>query len=325
MKLVFKILIGLFVIIILTITSLIIFVKTSLPNVGAAPDIKIEVTQERVIRGKYLAHHVAACIDCHSTRDWTKFSGPLVQGTIGAGGEVFDQNFGFPGKFISKNITPYGIGNWTDGEIFRAITVGVSKDGTPLFPVMPYKSYGNMDQEDIYAIIAYLRTLTPVKKDIEKSVADFPMSIIIHTIPQDANPTPRPDTADQVVYGKYLFTSAACNDCHTKQDKGQPIAGMESAGGFEFPLANKTIVRSSNITPDIETGIGRWNEKAFINRFKAFADSNYVPQAIGEGDFNSIMPWSMYSQINEKDLTAIYAYMRTLKPIKNKVERYTKI
>ena len=88
----------------------------ALPNVDKAPDLKVEITPQRVQRGDYLANAVASCMDCHSTRDWTKYSGPLVPGTLGKGGETFDQKFGFPGAYYSRNITPFGISRYTDGE-----------------------------------------------------------------------------------------------------------------------------------------------------------------------------------------------------------------
>ena len=117
---------------------LLTYVKTALPNVGEPEVISIEHTPARLERGTYLANHVYVCVDCHSKRDWTKFSGPLVEGTIGMGGETFDQRYGFPGKFYSRNISPAGIGTWTDGELLRAISTGVSKSGRALFPVMPH-------------------------------------------------------------------------------------------------------------------------------------------------------------------------------------------
>ncbi len=161
-----------------------LYVKAFLPNTGAASDIKIDATAERLERGKYLANHVALCMDCHSTRDWTKYAGPMTDTEIGGGGELFDQSLGFPGKFIAKNITPYHLGNWTDGEIMRAVTTGVSKDGKALFPIMGYHRFGKMDEEDVRSIIAYIRTLAPVKKDIPVSEADFPFNFIINTLPQ---------------------------------------------------------------------------------------------------------------------------------------------
>src|ERR1035437_9435534 len=113
------------------------YLKFALPDVDAAPDLKIVSSPEKIARGEYLANSVCVCMDCHGTRDWSKFSGPPVDGTKGKGGEVFDQKFGFPGAYVSKNITPFSLGKWTDGEIFRAITCGVNKDGKALFPIMP--------------------------------------------------------------------------------------------------------------------------------------------------------------------------------------------
>lgn len=79
--------------------------------------------------------------------------------TLGAGGEKFDRTMNFPGEFYSKNITPFALKKWTDGGIYRAITSGVSKDGHPFFPVMPYPNYNQMATEDVYSLIAYLRSL----------------------------------------------------------------------------------------------------------------------------------------------------------------------
>lgn len=298
------------------------YIVFSLPNVGKPEVIKIELTPERIARGKYLANNVTVCMDCHSTRDWTKFAGPLVPGTLGKGGEVFNQQFGFPGNFISKNITPAGIGSWTDGEVFRAITTGVDKDGKALFPVMPHPHYGTMDREDIYSIIAYIRTLAPIDNVLPASKPDFPMNIIIHSIPQKAIFTKLPPTTDQLAYGKYLFNAAACGDCHTKQVKGKPIVGMELAGGFEFPLPSGGVVSSANITPDPETGIGSWTEANFVGRFKAYADTSFHPANIEKGNFNSVMPWNMYGHMKDEDLKAIYAYLRTIRPIHHPVVKF---
>lgn len=308
--------------IVVLIVGLISYVKLALPNVGEAENIKIEMTPERIAHGRYLAHAVAACMDCHSTRDWSKFAGPLAEGTLGKGGEVFPEEFGFPGTFYSKNITPYGVGSWTDGELFRAITSGVNKDGVALFPVMPHKAYGQCDKEDIYDIITYLRSLPSIKNDVPQSEAIFPMNVIINTIPQKAALSTRPDKKNQVAYGKYLFTMASCTECHTKQDKGTPIEGMEMAGGFEFPLPVGTV-RSANITPDKETGIGNWDEASFVSRFKMYVDSNYVDPQVAPGNFQTVMPWKMYGQMEEEDLKAIFAYLKTIKPIKNQVEKFT--
>src|SRR5271154_3163418 len=116
MKKVLKIVGYVLALLVVVIAALLIYVKTALPDVGAAEDIKIEYTPERIEHGRYLATAVSVCMDCHSKRDYTKFSGPLVEGTLGMGGERFDQTVGLPGVFISKNITPEGIARYTDGE-----------------------------------------------------------------------------------------------------------------------------------------------------------------------------------------------------------------
>lgn len=308
--------------ILLLVSVLACYLKFVLPDAGPPEDIHVELTPDRIARGRYLANHVSVCMDCHSSRDWSKFSGPLKDGSLGQGGEVFDRKFGFPGSFTSKNLTPEGIGSWTDGELLRAIASGVSRNGKALFPVMPHTSYGKMEKEDLFSIIAYLRTLKPIKNDVPASEVDFPMNFIINTIPQKATYSEPQDESNPLSYGKYLFTAAACADCHTKQEKGKPVPGMELAGGFEFPMPGSGIVRSANITPDKETGIGNWTEDAFVRRFKQYADSNYVQQTVAKGNFNTTMPWTMYSGMSEKDLKALYTYLQHVKPVSNAVEKF---
>jgi mono/diheme cytochrome c family protein len=306
----------------LIISALLAYVKIALPNVGAAPDLKVEITHEKVERGKYLANHVMVCMDCHGTRDWTKFSGPMIEENAGKGGEVFNQQFGFPGNFIAKNITPFNLKNWTDGEIFRAITCGVNKDGKAFFPVMPYKYYAQTDAEDIEAVIAYLRTIPEINAIHAESVADFPFNFILNTIPEKANLQKRPAKTDVVAYGKYMTTASGCMECHTKQEKGK-VTGEFYAGGFEFNFGNGTLLRSPNITPH-ETGIGNWNKQQFIQRFKMYADSTYVLPAVdmNKGEFQTVMPWTMYAGMTEEDLGAIFEYLKTVKPVNNTVVRF---
>jgi mono/diheme cytochrome c family protein len=323
MKTFLKYLGGILLLLIVGIGSLLAYVKLALPDVGAAPNLKVESTPDMVARGEYLANYVCVCTDCHSTRDWTKFAGPLVDGTLGIGGEVFDQNFGFPGKFISKNITPFGVGNWTDGELFRAITTGVNKDGKALFPIMPYHYYGRMDEADIHAIIAYVRSLPSQESHPEASVPDFPMNFILNTIPTKQTPEKRPDPSDMLAYGKYMTNAAGCNECHTKQEKGQ-VVGKPFAGGFEFNLGNGNMVRSMNITPH-ETGIKAWTKEMFVQRFKQYRDSSYVNPTVDmtKGEFQTVMPWMMYSGMTEQDLGAIYEYLRTVAPVNSTIEKWT--
>ena len=297
------------------------YLTLALPNVGDPPDLKVDITPDKVERGKYLAYHVMMCADCHSVRDFSLFSGPPNPGTEFAGGEVFDQSMGFPGRFISPNITPAAIGDWTDGELFRLITTGVTKDGDPIFPVMPYHSYGKMAREDIEAVIAFLRTLDPIHTDHPKSKPDFPFNFIMRTMPQEASLREKPSTSDVAAYGEYVFTSAACGDCHTDFRNGKfngPLAG----GGRIFAMPDGSVLRTPNLTPH-ETGIGPLSRDEFILRFKRYVDSSYVVPSVHPGEFQTIMPWVMYSGMKEEDLSAIYDYLNTLEPYENDVERYT--
>lgn len=317
-----KIALLIVLVIILLGTGFLFYLKFLLPDVGVAPEMKVELAKERIERGEYLANHVSVCIDCHSQRDWSRFSGPPKEGTFGMGGDVFDQKFGFPGVYYAKNITPVGIGRYTDGELFRVITTGVSKEGRALFPVMPFHYYGQMDEEDIKSIIAYIRTLKPIQNKVPESKSDFPMNFIINTLPQKANFTKRPDPSDQLNYGKYLANAASCIDCHTMVDKGKLVAGTEFGGGREFPFPDGSIVRSANISSDEETGIGGWDEDTFVSIFQAHSDSATLHTKLNPGDFNSIMPWTMYGKMKEDDLKAIFAYLKTVPAIKNEVVKF---
>ncbi|MBD2702357.1 c-type cytochrome [Spirosoma sp. BT702] len=309
-------------VVLLVILGVMAYVKFALPNVGDAPTLTIERTPERIARGEYLANHVTVCMDCHSTRDYSLFSAPLEPGTLGKGGELFNQEMGFPGSFTSKNITPAGIGSWTDGEIYRAVTTGVSRDGHAFFPVMPYPYYGKMSDEDVKSIVAYVRSLKPIENKPADSRADFPFNFILNTIPQKAEPSPMPDPKDELATGKYLVMIAGCVECHTQVEKGQIIKEKSFSGGREFKLPGGTLV-TANITPDKETGIGSWTKEAFVSRFRTYADSTYKPHKVGANDFQTIMPWTMYGGMNEQDLGAIYTYLMSLKPIPNKVEKFT--
>lgn len=315
-----KIIIVLVSLVVIVVAGSVIYLKVALPNVGNPPDLTIHATPAMIKRGAYLATHVAVCIDCHSTRDWTRFSGPIVPGTLGKGGEFFGPKMGFPGKFYSRNITPFNLGGWTDGEIFRAITCGVDRDGKALFPVMPYLHYGKIDKQDVYDIIAYIRTLKPIDNTPPPPSPNFPMNLIINTIPQKPSFTQRPDPSSQLKYGAYLVNMAGCIECHTKVNKGNIIPELAFAGGRDFTMPDGTV-SSANITPDKETGIGNWSAADFVAKFKSYADSNALykmaPHAV-----NTIMPWAMYAGMDTTDLKAIYAYLRTVKPIKNEVVHF---
>lgn len=255
---------------IVIVSGVVFWIMLAKPNVGAAEDMTIERTPERIARGEYLAWHVMQCMDCHSKRDFTYYSGPPTPGTEGAGGEVFDHTMGFPGTFVSRNITPTGIGDWTDGELFRLITTRVKKDGKPIFPVMPYSYFGRLDPEDINSVIAYIRELPAKESKYPDSNPDFPMNIIMRTMPQKAQLSTRPSRSDSIAYGEYIVTAAGCAECHTKFEKGK-FTGPFLAGGRKFPLPDGSILSTPNLTPD-ETGLKEWSMQQFIHEFKQYED-----------------------------------------------------
>ena len=319
-----KVLLILVGIVVIGVSGLLAYAKFALPNVPLQTNFKTDVTPERIARGQYLANHVCVCMDCHSTRDFSSWSGPLVPGTLGKGGEEFNHDLGFPGTFHAKNITPHNLKNWSDAEIYRAVTSGISKNGEPIFNVMPWQSYGRLDTEDIKDIIAYVRSLKPVENSPAAAEYDFPVNFIIRTVPQAATPGKRPAKTDVVNYGKYMFTAAACGDCHTKSEKGK-VVGEYLAGGFEFKFPDGSVLRSPNITPDKITGIGAWTEEAFVGRFRSHTAAGYKPHKIEPGQMQTIMPWTMYGGMDTTDLRAMYAYLKTVKPVSNKVEKWTPV
>ncbi len=228
------------------------------------------------------------------------------------------------GTLRPSNITPAALGNWSDGEIVRAITSGVNKNGEALFPMMPYPIYNSMAQDDAEAIVAYLRTLPAIENEVPKSTINFPLNLIMRTIPQPYEPKPRPEPLDTLAYGKYLSTIAGCQFCHTPtDDKGQPLPGMAFAGGMEFKFPWGAVVRSANITPEEDTGIGAWDKAYFVGRFKEYADSAGSHIAVEKNGDNTVMPWTMYAGMTEEDLGAIFSFLLTVQPVKNVVEKHS--
>lgn len=296
------------------------YITLALPNVGEAENIKVDANAQRLARGEYLVNKVVLCVDCHSRRDFSKYAGPVLDVNLGEGGEVFDHKVNFPGSVQVPNITPYNLGTWTDGELFRAITAGVRKDGSAIFPLMPWPAYSKLSREDVYSIIAYIRTLKPVQANYPRATYDFPLNFIVHTMPQKAMLGTIPPATDTVKYGGYLINAGGCIDCHTQNVKGKMVAGMEFAGGREFRVGANAI-RSANITPDSKTGIGNWSADVFVQRFKAYADKSKAAN-VSPNDPQTIMPWYGYSGIAENDLRAMYAYLKTTKPVNNKVVKF---
>jgi len=270
----------------------------------------------KVDRGSYLVHSVTHCTMCHSQLDFTKFSFPVIPGTEGGGGialHEFDSTF--PGKLYFPNITPYKLKDWTDGEIARAITHGINKDGDTLLPIMPYHDFSRMAKEDVESVIAYLRTMDTVDTSYPKRQLFIPVAMFGGgPLPDnDYTTNTRPDSTDKIKNGQYLISIAGCEGCHS------PDTTKHFAGGFEEKSPGFTV-RSGNLTPDSATGIGAWTEEMFIAKFR----SNSSPENVNReaGKYNTIMPWTFFGTMTDNDLKSIYAYLRTMPPVKNKVVKW---
>ncbi|MGE3274058.1 MAG: c-type cytochrome [Vicinamibacterales bacterium] len=319
-----KALVSLLVLVALVVAGGTAWFFTTYPAVPPAEPLTVAGTPAQLARGEYLFEHVAICVDCHSTRDWSRFGGPVTPGTEGRGGDGFTHDLlPVPGDFYAKNITPAALGEWSDGEILRAVTTGVSKDGTALFPIMPYQNYAQLDRDDVEAIVAYVRTLAPIANHVPERRMDFPMPLLVRTIPRPAAFVTRPDASDRVAYGEYLVRMAGCADCHSPRDaQGAPVPGQAFSGGMEIRFPWGGSVRPANLTPDADTGLGTWTEAQFVDKFKAW---DGVPDRVmtdADRHEQTIMPWKAYSGMTRDDLGAIYAYLRSLPPVIHRVEKW---
>jgi mono/diheme cytochrome c family protein len=275
---------------------------------SAAADLKVELTKARIARGEYLVMNVAGCDGCHAERAMDRYAYPPKQSMMMAGGLIFPEV-----NVATPNITPYGIGNWTDQQIFDALTKGVARDGHVLNPAMPYQVYGNLDREELYAIIAYLRTLKPIKAGPYPGYHEGKFEQV-ETKP-GSMPRPGPDASD-VDEGRYLVTIADCDGCHHGPEKSD----APYMGGTEFKLVGLGLIRSANLTPDKSTGIGAWTRNTFIARFKGMRGQEKVE--VERGQPNTAMHWWAFSYMTDEDLGAIYSYLRTMKPVRNAVVKF---
>jgi mono/diheme cytochrome c family protein len=307
--------------------GVILYFNAAFPKVGPAENITIDSNPVRLARGKYLVENVTGCIGCHSDRDLTRYNYPVKEGTWGQGGFKFDhQLMGLPGTLYSRNITPRGLKNWTDGEIVRVLRTGVNRRNGALFPLMPYQHLRGLCQEDLFSIVAYLRTLKPVAYDPPPTKLEFPVNFIVKTIPRDAGPfPPAPDPKDKAAYARYMVNATSCYDCHTPMDShGAPLPGMDFSGGMEFHFPDGSTLRPANITPDKKTGIGDWTKDYFIKRFRLGKQMAEKALPVKPGEFNTLMPWDEYGGMTDGDLGAIYDFLHEqVKPVEHAVDKFT--
>ncbi len=259
--------------------------------------------QTLVERGKYLGEGIGGCGNCHTAK-----SGPMADQEL-AGSDSFG---GPKAPFTSyaSNITPdpeTGIGKWTDAQIISAIREGKRPDGSVIGPPMPIEFFRYISDDDVNALVAWLRSVKPVKNQVQKSVYKIPL--------RAGEPTGAVANTPQtgkVKYGEYLARVGHCMDCHTPMTKGQlELATKLGAGGrkFEGPWGEAI---AANITPDRETGIGGWSDEHITRAITKGVRANDVKM-------RPPMCYNCYDKMTASDIGAIAAYLRSTTPVKNDV------
>ena len=255
-------------------------------------------------RGTYLVEGIVACGNCHTPRNADTTANEDMR--LAGGFVIAEPGF----TAYAPNITQdreTGIGNWSDEEIMRAIREGVRPDGTVIGPPMPIPSYRGMSDSDVRAVVAYLRTVPPVRNVVPRSVYNIPL-------PESWGPplgsVPDVPRDDALAYGTYLGNAIGhCMECHTPMSEGVFDFNRTGAGGLAFdkPLGMEIAAVAANITPHREDGIGAWTDEE-------------IKRAITQGisrDGRMLLPvmaYPYYHNISDEDLDALIVYLRSLPP-----------
>ena len=258
--------------------------------------------QTPVERGRYLVEGILTCGNCHSPR--------------GPGGviDVSRQYSGGPQTWDTPtytvkgpNITPdadTGIGKWSADDIKKAIQAGVRPNGVQLAPIMPSAFYKVFTPADLDAVTAYIRSLAPVRNEVQHPV--YKASMHAETVPGGDKAMSESDLRDPLKRGFYLVTIGHCMECHTPQANGRHNFSDLGKGGEEFKGPWGVSV-ARNITPHKEKGIGAWSDAE-------------IKQAITKGvrkDGTRLKPpmaFASYATMTEEDLNAVIVYLRAVPP-----------
>ncbi len=266
-------------------------------------NFKYERTEVRIERGKYLTESVLQCFGCHSERDQSKPGAPIIEEKKGAGAITLEEeNY----RMVAPNITTdeeTGAGKWTDDMLGRAIREGIGHDGRALGGTMWYWSLKNLSDEDLASVVVYLRTIPPVKNklpkrkvslELQKSYVNGPTPIYDPVLPPDLN--------NEIERGKYLVKVADCDGCHSAWEA--PFnPGL--LGGGNFVVRQYDSAYSSNITFDV-SGIS-YDENVFIE----------IMRTGKSGTLSGVMPWIVFKNMTDENLKAIYAFLKTIRPVKH--------
>jgi mono/diheme cytochrome c family protein len=284
---------------------------------------QIAVTPELLARGNYLVNQVAPCGACHTPRVGDSWLGGERTDAFLAGGPQFDDpDMGF--RVATPNITQdreTGIGAWTDDEIMRAVRDGVSRDGRLLLPPMPFTSWQAMSDEDARAIVAYLRTVPPVRNPVSRETNRTPFLIkaatklgAIHHRP--ARNVGEPPRNDPRAFGAYLNKLGICWECHSLGKTGPSDDDDTFMSGSRMALSERAYgkVYARNLTPDRDTGLGKYGAEQIKQALKTGRRLDGKPMA---PPMSLVIPH--LSTWNEEDLDALVGYLVSLKPIKHQV------
>jgi mono/diheme cytochrome c family protein len=289
------------------------------PVVRPVVAIKAPLESARVLRGKYLYERSMLCWNCHGSQGSHSPAEPQ------AGGREFDLTRAGPGfgYVYGSNLTPdveTGIGRWSDGELVRAIREGVSRDGHLIFPVMAYQFYHGLSDNDALALVAYIRSMPPVRNEVPVGRLSFAAKVlmVVSLIKAETpiqQPTRSPRAIPSVEYGEYLaWRTSGCAECHTPRDpKTARLDFSKPMSGGLFPFPEEDFYTTGpNLTFDLKTGIGTWTEEQFVTAMQTGLRPNGTVML-------PFMPWPAYAQWDRSELHAIWLYLRSLKPVSHQV------
>lgn len=279
------------------------FVVLILAVIAVLSVVNLAAAETPIERGRYLMNSIVACGNCHTPQGP---NGPLPGKEL-AGGLVMDDD---AFTVTVPNITPdreTGIGAWTDEQLIVAIREGKRPDGSMIRPPMPVALYRDMSDEDVKALVAYMRSVAPVKNKISA-----PAAYRIPLPPSWGPPVgsvPPVSKADKVAYGAYLAGPLGhCIECHTPLGpQGFDYQKRLGAGGITF-RGPWGVSAARNITAHRDSGIGAWTD-AEIKRA--------ITQGISRdgGRLHPPMGYGYYARMTDDDLSALVAYLRTIPPI----------
>lgn len=265
--------------------------------------------ETQVEKGKYLAQ-AGNCVSCHTRPGGEPF----------AGGLSFKTPFGV---VYSTNITPdveTGIGNWSDGDLVRAMHEGVSAEGRNLYPVFPYPSYTKVSEEDVRAIYAYLKTTKPVSYTPPENELDFPynqrwlMPLWNTLFFDEGRYEEDPELSAEANRGAYLVQGLGhCGSCHTPRNGFGALENDKAlSGGSYLDAVEEGKVRpwsAVNLTPG-PGGIEKWSS----DDIAAYLKKGYNAHAATFGPMNEVILNST-QYLSEADAKAIGVYLKTLPPM----------